>query len=85
MEISTTLANMSIDGAPEWDIQPVSFPVNFGRYCETYAKSFDRIDQTKGKSGKKHDFMYSCSSETFQECQSAITSVNGTLVLESTD
>ena len=53
MEISINLANMSVDGAPEWDIQPVSLPVSFGRYSRTIAKSFDRIDQTKGK---KHDF-----------------------------
>ena len=57
------LAEMSVKGLPEWDIDPLTLPIRYGRYENTIAKSFQTIESQKGK---KFSYMYMCKGQDFR-------------------
>ena len=57
------LAEMSVKGLPEWDIDPLTLPIRHGRYENTITKSFQTIESQKGK---KFSYMYKCKGQDFR-------------------
>ena len=56
------LANMSVNGIPEWGIDKLTLPIRYGRYENGIAKSFARIQSLKGS---KFEYIYKCKGEGF--------------------
>ena len=55
LDMSKTLAELSVDGVPEWNIQPMSLSVTFGRYGvygNDISKTFQTMNQSKGQKNK---------------------------------
>ena len=73
---------MSVKGLPEWGIQPITLPITFGRHARDISKTFASIDKSKGS---KHDYMYGCCSQTFDDRQRDIADVYEDLTLEPTE
>ena len=60
----------------------LSLPVTFGRYERDISLTFANIDSTKGK---KHDYMYGCSTEAFKDRQSQIASAYDEIIIATAE
>ena len=57
------LAEMSVKGVPEWEIEKLTLPIKYGRYAKNpIAKAFARIESKKST---RFDYMYKCKGENF--------------------
>ena len=61
-DFCSVLAEMSVKGVPEWGIDPLTLPIRYGRYVNSVAKGFQKIESQKAK---KFDYMYKYKGENF--------------------
>ena len=61
-EFCEELSKMSVDGVPEWGIDPLTLPITYGRYARDEAKAYNLMRE---KIGDRFDYIYRCKGDGF--------------------
>ena len=83
LKIAPTIAQLSSEGVPEWDIEPLNLPITYGRYKRNTLPKV--VEQQKSKISKKQTYVYHCSDSAFNQKQQEISTRFTPLELQGVD